>query len=188
MNEIMSKDEIFNELDEADKTLSVVSNLKREIYNLDYTIRKPLSGIIIFLIMDAGVGFALQGIANKLYFLLIPSVVLWLIGNALIVRNKKIKAENEETQAIIDGKKEEVRQAYAACKSRIPRRYIYEDGLNYLYAIVKANRVSSLNEALDKLDEQEHRWKLERQNQAIIDNQITQNETLKSIKADTYWI
>lgn len=64
----------------------------------------------------------------------------------------------------------------------LPEDYWFPLATGYLIKVVKSGRVNSLNEALDMLDAQLHRWNVEAANDEILAQQQEQTAHLKSIR------
>lgn len=99
-------------------------------------------------------------------------------------RTNTIK-ENEKCEERIGILDKQISDIFDRSLSIIPTKYIYKDALWYLKEMISTGRVDNLNMALDKLDEQEHRWKVEDQNEQILSNQAYQNEKLGSIEVSS---
>ena len=67
----------------------------------------------------------------------------------------------------------------------IPEKYWYPLATGYLVELFQTGRATSLPVALDKLEEQIHRWNMEWAMQQTLSSQINQLQTLKNIQAAT---
>ncbi|MBQ3824363.1 MAG: hypothetical protein II808_04035 [Clostridia bacterium] len=63
----------------------------------------------------------------------------------------------------------------------LPENYRYPIAINYMANIVYSDRAQTLNEALNKYDEQLHRWKMENTQEAILAEQQFQTRQLSDI-------
>ena len=69
----------------------------------------------------------------------------------------------------------------------IPTDYWYPLAINYLYDVVKSGRATTLPEAMDRYEEQMHRWKVEGTNQQILAQQQEMIERIAYIEGQIRW-
>lgn len=96
---------------------------------------------------------------------------------AEVKMNKLLKQSEAEVHAA-----QEIFDEHAAEMDFLPVDYWYPMATSYLIKILKTGRVHSLAEALDKYDDQLHRWKLEEANAQLVAQQEQQTAYLASIK------
>lgn len=90
---------------------------------------------------------------------------------------KEIQAKKDQGQAVFD--------QYAAEMDFLPVDYWYPLATEYLVNMVKSGRASTLGEAIDRFDEQLHRWKIEESNAQMLAMQQQQTAHLASIKTSS---
>ena len=61
--------------------------------------------------------------------------------------------------------------------------YAVPMSVDYLIQMIETGRVNTMNEAYDKLDEQLHRWTMEKLQKQQLDVQLEQSRQLKEISA-----
>ena len=69
--------------------------------------------------------------------------------------------------------------------SLIPQKYWYPMATNFLVEVIQTGRATTLPVALDKLEEQIHRWNMEHSMQQQVALQIAQTEALRKIEINT---
>lgn len=77
---------------------------------------------------------------------------------------------------------EQIFEAHANEMDFLPVDYWYPMATDYLVKIVRSQRASDLGTAIDKLEEQMHRWKIEEANAQMVEQQMAQTAHLKSIR------
>ncbi len=65
----------------------------------------------------------------------------------------------------------------------MPEEYYYPAAVNYLNRILETNRADNMRQALDMLDEQVHRWRMEELSKESIEVQRQQ----KAVLDDIWW-
>lgn len=90
---------------------------------------------------------------------------------------KEIQAKKAQGQAVFDQHAEEL--------DFLPVDYWYPLATEYLVNAVKSGRAATLGEAIDRFDEQLHRWKIEESNAQMLALQQQQTAHLASIKTSS---
>ena len=67
----------------------------------------------------------------------------------------------------------------------IPQKYWYPIATNFLVEVIQTGRATTLPVALDKLEEQIHRWNMESAMHQTLNLQIAQTEALRRIEINT---
>ena len=192
MDELTEKliraDEVCNQtngyLEEADR----IESRKEKIVNKLMKADKVLSFIIGFLSWEI-IGRALLKFHMNILGI-IPPVLGISIGilfhkyaaGGLINRvssgyDRKIQEQQGVAQGIFEENYDDM--------AFLPEEYWYPLATSYLINIAKTGRCRDLNEALDKFDEQLHRWKLEETNSEILAQQQLQTANLRSINTSS---
>lgn len=89
--------------------------------------------------------------------------------------------EETETEKTIRQKGEKILLDNYSGISFIPEEYWFMDAIDYLISIYKHGRVENWRDALDKLDDQIHKWKMEGAQQACLNEQMRQTQMLDAI-------
>lgn len=89
----------------------------------------------------------------------------------------QIEKEKGYAQQIFDDHVEEL--------AFLPVDYWYPMATEYLMKVIQAKRANTLGEAIDKFEEQLHRWKIEEANAQMIAQQQQQTAHLASIKTSS---
>lgn len=178
---------LIEEIEKADDTLVQMEPYEADIYDCQKqlgsikTMGTIIRGILIFLaIIFAVAGYndvaSLMSIVCAIAAIVVPSMYK---KNASKPINERINQDSCYMNDIL-----------SRTESCIPTRYIYANGINYMKELIGSGRANTLAEAIDKLEEQEHRWGIEAQNNEIIRQQQEQSNELRSIKWATwanYW-
>ena len=67
----------------------------------------------------------------------------------------------------------------------IPQQYWYPMATNYIVELFRTGRATTMPIALDKLEEQIHRWNMEAVMQQTLANQMVQTQMLRNIQVNT---
>lgn len=154
--------------------LLVVSNREQEYYNYFGKYDELVHGFVCLL------SFAILLIFRGL-FLLIPYKKQ--------CRPHIEKAEESEEKA--DYLREQIDliiDANVQSISFIPCEYRFPEATGFIIRAFELGRATTLSEAYDKLEEQLHRWKMEKSMNTLINMQIAQLDILQKISYDTDWI
>lgn len=89
----------------------------------------------------------------------------------------QINKEQSLAQQIFDSHQEEL--------AFLPTDYWYPLATEYLVKVVQARRADTLGEAIDKFEEQLHRWKIQEANAQMVAQQQQQTAHLASIKTSS---
>lgn len=89
----------------------------------------------------------------------------------------QIEKEKEYAQQIFDDHIDEL--------AFLPVDYWYPMATDYLVKVIQAKRANTLGEAIDKFEEQLHRWKVEEANAQMVAQQQQQTAHLASIKTSS---
>ena len=123
---------------------------------------------------------------NKLKYILISIIAIGLFFFYGPISNSKKKLcdqKQEELNAIL----ERYREAYGPVAEKCERLLLNKDEYNtpmsvdYLIHMIETGRVDSMKELYDKLDEQLHRWTMEKLQKDQLDVQIEQSRQLREI-------
>ena len=76
-------------------------------------------------------------------------------------------------------------QKHSDCLAVIPQKYWYPLATGYIAEVISNGRAATIPIALDKLEEQLHRWNMEHSMQQQISLQIAQTEALRRIQINT---
>lgn len=126
----------------------------------------------------------------------LTALAIWILIVALAIvpyfRKKKSECEQKATQLEeqIGFEREKIRQILSRNASAIdflPRRYWYKTATGYLAEVLRNGRARTLGEALDRYEEQMHRWKMERANEYQLALQEQQILYLDQIERNTFW-
>lgn len=79
----------------------------------------------------------------------------------------------------------EIIKKYSDCLAVIPQKYWYPLATGYIAEVISNGRATTIPIALDKLEEQIHRWNMERSMQQQVSLQIAQRESLRRIQTNT---
>jgi hypothetical protein len=118
----------------------------------------------------------------KIAISLITFIVIWCIR--FKPKAHLAKADEYEKQA-----KEKFAYAkmlekkYADCLAVVPQKYLYPIATHYLAELFCEGRADTLPDALEKLDEQIHRWNMEEHMRDLIAAQRESNERLARMEA-----
>ena len=95
------------------------------------------------------------------------------------------KKKEDELNALLKQYEESYRPVAKKCKSLLFHREEYEIpmAVDYLIQIIQTGRVDTMREAYDKLDEQLHRWTMEKLQNQQIEIQLYQCRLLQQIIA-----
>lgn len=131
-------------------------------------------------------GVSFEMIGKKTFgFVVILAVIvaMYLVEKKLLTGfiNKQLSKYDDEI-AVYNRDAEQVFEENAQYLEFLPVEYWYPLATEYLIKIVKSGRCSTLSEALDKFDQQLHRWKVENANAEILATQQLQIANLESIK------
>lgn len=88
---------------------------------------------------------------------------------------KKIKQDNQQIEFYLS--------STASC---IPIKFIYPNAIYYMKDLVEMGRATNMSDAIDKLEEQEHRWEIEEKQNQLLDEQKRQTQELRSIQIATW--
>ena len=79
----------------------------------------------------------------------------------------------------------EIIKKYSDCLAVIPQKYWYPLATGYIAEVISNGCATTISIALDKLEEQIHRWNMERSMQQQVSLQIAQRESLRRIQTNT---
>lgn len=118
--------------------------------------------------------------ATGFFFIVIPvSILLYFVLKKRIKNKfesesqKQCGAERLKGQNIIEANKDKL--------AFLPSDYWYPLATSFMVKTVQAGRATTLPEAIDKLEEQLHRWRLEESNAQILAQQQAQSQQLAEI-------
>ena len=114
-----------------------------------------------------------MGISAVAGILLYRLVLLPKVNNAYYAKD----AEASD----VDSKGLEYVASHKAELDVIPSEYWYPRATNYISRLADTGRVETINQALQMLDEQIHRWSVEDSNAQIVAEQKAQTKSLRSI-------
>lgn len=140
--------------------------------------KNKLKYIIISLI----VGFFL-GPFGWMFGILVALGFFFFYGRITDSKKKLCDQKQEELNAIL----ERYRKAYEPVAEKCERLLLNRDEYNtpmsvdYLIRMIETGRVDSMKELYDKLDEQLHRWTMEKLQKDQLDVQIEQSRQLREI-------
>ena len=158
------------------ENLQIKSNKERkEAKSIKKTIWfSPLIGLLCLLI-------------NPVFALIIPIALvihLLLPKNRLKAHIKKAEEYEKKSQEKFNSANMLVKE-YAKELRIIPQKYWYPMATEFLVEVVQTGRATTLPVALDKLEEQIHRWNMEAAMQQALNLQIAQTEALRRIEINT---
>lgn len=173
---------VMEEVDKADATVVEYTPYEEDIVKCQGKLVR-INNVGTFLGVLAGIASAwLFGSLHILNFWTIILVVLigFMAAEGYKKKfsspvNEKISADNAAIQEIL-----------ARSESCIPARYIYANAVNYIRELIAAGRAKTLADAIDRLEEQEHRWEVEAQNNQMILEQKEQSARLRSIEVASW--
>lgn len=140
-------------------------------------------------IISAVINLFFASVARKSSFITATvCITLYILTLRLIkkfviepIKNKQVNKYDKEISTY-NGNAEQIFTENAEYLEFLPVDYWYPLATEYLIKIVGSGRCTDLSEALDKFDEQLHRWKLENANAEIIAQQQIQIANLESIR------
>lgn len=115
-----------------------------------------------------------------LIFYIIPGLIMLVI-------NASRRDEMEELEGKMAKCLEKLRAIQMECPTLMPKECLYPREFEYLCELATSGRAATLPEALDKLEQQEHRWKLEEQNDTMLAKQDIANALLKETAERVRW-
>lgn len=172
---------VMEEVDKADATVVEYTPYEEDIYECQRKLASIKSlgtwmrvGIVIlsFFMLSAGETGGMLFIVGIMAAVFAPMAYKRSASEPV---NEKISADNAAIQEIL-----------ARSESCIPARYIYANAVNYIRELIAAGRAKTLADAIDRLEEQEHRWEVEAQNNQMILEQKEQSARLRSIEVASW--
>lgn len=136
-----------------------------------------VGGIALMIFSSALDGSTMWGIV----MLMIVGVIGVYIFSRIAQLNLQIASNNKAINKEI-GLGQQTLEANMSGIEFIPRDYWFPKATQYIVKVVQAGRTESLNEVLNMLDSQIHRWNVEDANQQMILQQQMQTAHLKSIR------
>lgn len=121
------------------------------------------------------------GIFQFIFSLGVIGIIVYFVWMRRKALNAKLTAKKDEA-AQERAQAQQIFDENGEALAFLPSDYWYPLATSYLVKAVATNRVAGLAEALDKFDEQLHRWKVEEANASILAQQEEQTAYLKSIK------
>ena len=193
MNELLQKLNTAHRIcTEANEHYTAIDGLQQKIDKIQskipkrkriYTLTCGMYFVLIFLLM-----LMAKEISEKIiYFLgiVIMAAVayfIWRVLSALMqIRVKPLRAKIEEHSTAA----QKIFDANAEHMAFLPADYWYPIATDYLIKMVQTGRAATLSEALDKYDEQLHRWKLEEASAQMLAMQQQQAAHLANIQRNT---
>lgn len=140
--------------------------------------------VVIFYSVYKPTGTATQNDIIGLIMMGVIFVGLWLIPFGVKKHIKKAEEYEKRAQKDFNAANMLIRR-YANCLSIIPQRYWYPMATNFLVEVFQTGRANTIPMALDKLEEQIHRWNMEYAMRQTLANQIMQTESLRRIEIGT---
>lgn len=162
------------------KNNSIVIKLLSPIFSVIIAMALFVGSQFVFLNEDASSAtlFWIIAAVAETFFLAYP------FGAKAKIHNKKA-IEYEDAAAHNIQKAQKIMTEYAEVLSVLPSKYLYPLATGYVLELFQTGRASSVPIALDKLEEQIHRWNMEMAMQQTLAYQISQMQTLHSIQNAT---
>lgn len=190
---------VYSQWDEAAK-LQAQARMAHKNAKKNLTMKTALfTGVFLFaawfvssLLQIAGMNIVDDMNAFPIFFLIKWAIVAAVTGvcYALIV-HPRVSKENKKIQETFNAAMARANAVYQAGMDHaranladvafLPNEYRYPLATGYLVNCVQQRRAATLQEALDKFDEQLHRWKLEASQQQILRQQRIQSQQLNNI-------
>lgn len=143
--------------------------------------------VLRFLVFLGDMGLNVDNVGVYILGLLLIAaicVAVWLIPfNAQSHLDKAEECEKKAQENINSANM--LIQKYSDCLSVIPQKYWYPLATGYIAEVISNGRATTIPIALDKLEEQIHRWNMEQSMQQQIALQIAQTELLRRIEINT---
>lgn len=172
---------VMDEVEKADATVVEYTPYETDIYECQKKLASVKSlgtwmrvGIVVlsFFMLNAGEVGAMLFIVGLIAAVFAPIAYKRSASEPL---NEKIAADNAAIAEII-----------GRTETCIPARFIYANAVNYIRELIAAGRAKTLADAIDRLEEQEHRWEVEAQNNQMILEQKEQSARLRSIEVASW--
>lgn len=109
-------------------------------------------------------------------------ICLYFYLKGLLKKKHEKKSEQQCGAERLQG--QNILEANKNALAFLPSDYWYPLATNFMLKAVQAGRATTLPEAIDKFEEQLHRWKLEESNAQILAQQQAQSQQLASIAKD----
>lgn len=171
----------------AQKELDEIQTKKKS--RLMMRIASPLVAmhiaVIIVGIVSELLGFSFKSsLANTLLALtvIVALVVIWSIPCRIKQHQQNAEAYTQQANQKDDGVNMLLNQ-YANTIAVIPCKYWYPIATSYIFEVLQTGRATTMPMALDKLEEQLHRWNMEAAMQEALAYQITQTQILRNVQA-----
>lgn len=147
-------------------------------------------GIVVWVLGSSVLGAVLSVIP-----VLGAAASLGSIALGIFVGLSGFKKETEETETFVAKLQSQIQKEKAAAQqifdrhiddlAFLPVDYWYPMATEYMIKAVRAKRATTLGEAIDKFEEQLHRWKIEETNAQMVNLQQQQTAHLASIKTSS---
>ena len=114
----------------------------------------------------------------------IVGLPVWLIPAKIKPYVDKAEECEKKSQELFNSSNQLV-QEYINDLAIIPQKYWYPMATNFIVEVIQTGRATTIPLALDKLEEQIHRWNMEQSMQQQIAIQMAQTEALRRIEINT---
>ncbi|MCC8079306.1 MAG: hypothetical protein LIO57_04495 [Oscillospiraceae bacterium] len=169
-------------------SLEEISQIEGEIAAIPEKPRKR-KWIILFIVGQfvALLFYGIPHVGSVIGFICrIASVVLSIGGYFYEKKSNAEKKEQLNTKIErIQNRAQQFLNEHTDELSVLPNDYWYPMATDFLVKVVQSGRAGTLGEAIDRYEEQLHRWKVEDQNAQIIAQQQEQVTQLQSIKSSS---
>ena len=195
-------EELYNRFCEASLMLKKLNELYQNRVNCDCLLQKRkdkathsgayavLAFFLVFFIVHLGLIAALYQSPGFWVYLAIVGIpfAIWAVYSLKTVISKKVREEDENGIKECEDKlrriNEEIEATFDLSKiDFIPDEYHYDIAVDYMKKSVFDGRSETVKEALDRYDEQMHRWKMENMQEKILAAQQEQLKQLNDLKA-----
>ncbi len=172
---------------ESTKHFTNSASLQKRAENAKENEEHKVKVITITMIVIEVIVLLFFAIKNSLLMMCIWILLSCIIDIRVFNAFNTAMSKNEDYQKFCRASKKELEAGQkilndnANAISFLPDDYFFPRATEYLVKVVQMEQASTLGEAIDHLDEQIHRWKIENANDEILRRQQEQSEMLKNI-------
>lgn len=184
LQSLKNADRIINE---ANTYFDSANNMEIQKHNAMIKSLKRLKfwAIVLFLVL-ASLGSTNNYLLSTIFGLLAFSCIPLYFWSKKAIK-KMLEEESQQQCGAERAKGQAILEANQAALAFLPSDYWYPVATGFMLKAVQAGRANTLPEAIDKFEEQLHRWKLEEANSEILARQQAQSQQLAEIARDIWW-
>ena len=163
--EYIRKEQIFERYEKAKKKWDLENKKKYMIISVVAGVLFGFPGLMLGVLVAAGIYFFYDKISAE--------------------KQSLCDEKEDEFNAILKRYQEKYTPVAEKCERLLLNKdeYAVPMSVDYLIQMIETGRVNTMNEAYDKLDEQLHRWTMEKLQKQQLDVQLEQSRQLKEISA-----